>query len=216
MGDIVGRIASWAVAVLDALGYPGIAVLAALENLIPPIPAEVILPLIGYLAGQGRFALLLALAIASVSGTAGAVGLFALCRWLGEDKVRAFVNRYGKFLLMRQKDIDRAHGWFERHGDATVLVTRMIPGLHSAISIPAGLSGMPLRSFTIYSFIGMTLWYAILMGFGWFLGYQWERVSEYVEIVQWIVLAAIAAAIIWVAQGRLREKGNGRGKRENG
>ncbi len=145
---------AWAADVIQSLGYAGPAFLMLAENLFPPIPSEVILPFTGFLIGQGDLALAPALAVATAGSLAGALGLYVLGRWGG----RGLVLRYGGLLRVKEADLDRADDWFDRHGWAVVLFGRMVPGVRSLVSIPAGLSEMPLGRFVLLSALGYCLW----------------------------------------------------------
>jgi membrane protein DedA with SNARE-associated domain len=204
MGSILERLAEWATNVVETLGYPGITFLVALESIFPPIPSEVVLPLTGFLVEQGRFTFPLVMLAATIGSMAGAYTLYGAGRLIGEKRLRRFVKRYGKFLLLKEDDLDRAAGWFERHGGAAVFFGRLVPGVRSLISIPAGMERMSLLSFSLYTLAGSTLWNVMLICAGWVLGTQWERVGDYLEIIQYVVLAAIVLAIGWFVVKRVR------------
>jgi membrane protein DedA with SNARE-associated domain len=204
MGNVLERLAGWASSVVETLGYPGIAFLVALESIFPPIPSEVVLPLTGFLIEQGHFSFPLVLLAALIGSMIGAYALFGMGRLIGEERVRGLIERYGKFLLLDESDLDRAARWFERHGGTAVFFGRLVPGVRSLISIPAGLERMPLATFSLYTLAGSAIWNVTLIGLGWLLGTQWERVGEYLDIVQWVVLAAVVVAICWFVVKRVR------------
>ena len=118
MGELFGDLASWAVDVIDRLGYVGLAFLIALENLFPPIPSEVILPLAGFLTNDGRMNFFLAFLAATVGSVVGALVLYWVGRAFGEERLRAAVRRWGKWIRLKEADVDRADAWFDRHGAA--------------------------------------------------------------------------------------------------
>ena len=128
----------WAQDLVETLGYPGLALLIALENIFPPIPSEVILPLAGFLSAQGDLWLPAAVLAATVGSVAGALGLYGVGAWLGEERLRSLIQRFGRWLALNEDDVDRANGWFARHGTKAVLIGRVIPVVRSLISIPAG------------------------------------------------------------------------------
>jgi membrane protein DedA with SNARE-associated domain len=203
---VLEKLAEWVVNVVQTMGYAGVAVLVALENIFPPIPSEVVLPLSGFLAGQGRLWLPGVVIAATVGSVIGALLLYGLSRRLGEDRVRQIVGRYGRLLLLNDSDLDRSQDWFSRHAGRAVFICRLIPALRSLISIPAGLNGMPVWRFTLYTAAGSTIWNSILIGLGWLLGHEWERVSDYAQYIGYAVLAAVAAAVFWFAWRRLRRQ----------
>ena len=200
-------IANWVQDVIDRLGYVGVAVLIALENLFPPIPSELILPLTGFFAGQGRMWLPAAVLAATIGSVVGALALYGLGAWWGEERLRQIVDRYGRYLLLSEKDLDRAIGWFNDHGGRAVLIGRLAPVVRSLVSIPAGIERMNIGAFVLYTAIGSAIWNSVLIGLGWWLGDRWEEVEKYANYLQYVVIAAIVAVIarfIWK-----RKKGAG-------
>lgn len=187
------NLSQWVFGVIESLGYAGLAVLLIIENLFPPIPSEVVLPLAGFLVGRGDLAFAGAVLAATFGSVAGALILYCMGRWGG----RALILRYGKWLRVDAKGLDRAEGWFRSYGDAVVLGGRVVPVARSVVSIPAGLSKMPLLRFTVLTTIGSAVWNTVLIGGGYLLGANWDRVSDwagtYSDIV--LVVAAVAAAL---------------------
>ena len=197
MGGLLGGIADWVVRIVQTAGYPGIVALLLLENLFPPIPSELILPLAGFLAVQGQFALPGVWAAATGGSLLGALMLYTLGRVLGEARLRELVKRWGKWLLVDERDLDRGRQWFDRHGGKAVLICRLVPVVRSVISIPAGLEGMPLGRFVLYTLVGSGVWNAALIGAGWLLGNQWQRVQQYAEVQGNAALLIVAGWIAW-------------------
>lgn len=193
---------TWVTDVVESFGYFGVAFMVALENLIPPIPSEVVLPLAGFLVGQGRFSFLPVVLAASIGSVVGALILYGIGAWLGEYRLRYLFRRFGRFVLMDEGDFDKSREWFGRHGAKAVLFGRLVPGVRSLISIPAGLVGMPLWQFVVYTTIGSTIWNATLIGFGWALGNQWERVEDYTSLLQYIVIVIVIVVGIWFIWSR--------------
>jgi len=205
-------IAEWARDVVEAGGYPGVALMIFLENIFPPIPSELVLPLSGFLACQGDFAgppavaLPLTVLAATVGSLAGAYALYGFGVLLGEDRVRAFIVRYGRYLLLSEGDLDRAKRWFAEYGDETVLVGRVIPGIRSLVSIPAGIERMALARFTLYTVAGSATWNLALISAGCALGDQWDRAERFVGLMTYVVVALVGAGILWFVWQRLRAR----------
>ncbi len=202
MFDSLGQ---WAADVLAALGSFGLLFLMLAENLFPPIPSEAILPLAGFLVGRGELGGVQAVAAATAGSVLGALILYALGRWGG----RAVVLRYGRVLRVTEHDLDRAEGWFDKYGDAVVFFARMVPLARSVVSIPAGMLEMPVLRFTFLTTLGSALWNTLLVGAGWFLGANWERVSAIVGSISNAVLiiavvAIVVLAIYWLRRPRRR------------
>lgn len=195
-------LSSWVADIVESFGYVGVAVLTLLENLIPPIPSEIILPLAGFLVGQGRFSFLPVVLAATLGSVGGALILYGLGAWLGERRLYILMGKFGRYVLMDESDLDKARDWFERHGAKAILVGRLVPGIRSIISIPAGLVKMPIWQFITYTLIGSTVWNVTLISFGWALGDQWDKVQDYVKLVEYVVILVIVAAGLWFLWAR--------------
>lgn len=203
MSRFLEWLATFASNVIDALGYPGVAFLIFLENLFPPIPSEAILPLAGFLAGQGRMLLPVVIAAATLGAVAGALVLYGLGAWFGDRRIRWLVNRYGRWLALTEDDLDLANGWFDCHGGKAVLLCRLLPIVRSLISIPAGLRRMPMSIFVLYTAVGAGLWNSVLVIAGWWLGENWEEVGDYVSYLEYPVIIVVILAIAWYVWKRV-------------
>ena len=203
---LLGDIAAWVIDVVESLGYVGLALLIALENVFPPIPSELILPLAGFLAGQGRFSLPAVIVAATIGSVAGALVLYGLGAWLGEARLRRLVDRYGKYARVSDRDLERADGWFDRHGGMAVLIGRLVPLVRSLVSVPAGVRRMPLMRFVAYTAVGSACWNSVLIGLGWALGDRWDQVNRYASLVEYVVLAALAIGVGWFIWKRRQQR----------
>jgi len=155
-------------------GYPGLFALIVAENLFPPIPSEVILPFAGYQVQQGALHFLGARAAARAGSVVGALILYEIAHRGG----RPLILRHGRFLRVDAAVLERSERRFDRYGTAIVLGGRLVPGVRSVVSLPAGLVGMPVGRFTFLTAIGSLAWNAILIGGGWALGAQYGRVAD--------------------------------------
>lgn len=182
----------WVLETIRALGYVGLALMLLIENLFPPIPSEVVLPLAGFLVGVGELSYWGAVVAATVGGVVGAWILYALGLWGG----RPVILRYGKYLRVSAKELDQAESWFKRYGDWVVLVARVVPLARSVVSIPAGTMRMPPLRFTVLTTIGTFTWNIILIQAGVVLGENWERVSDFVGTYSNYAYAALAALVV--------------------
>ena len=203
LGD-VGRLV---LDVIGALGYLGLALLLIVENLFPPIPSEVVLPLAGFLVGRGDLNLWGALAAATFGSVAGAMVLYGLGRWGG----RRLVLRYGKWLRVDEEGLQKAEGWFRRYGDWVVLVARVVPVARSIVSIPAGTAKMPLVRFVVLTTIGSAAWNGFLIGAGVALGANWQAVSGWIGSYSNVVLVvgAVGVGLMLIIHGVRRGNQNG-------
>lgn len=194
VGNPFSTLASWATTVVESLGYIGVVALLALENLVPPIPSELVLPLAGFLVGQDRFSFFWVVGAATLGSDLGALAIYGLGWWWGEERVRSKLERVPFF---GRDDVDRASDWFRRHGRASVFFGRLVPGIRSVISLPAGFERMALWQFLVYTTAGSGLWNVVLIGAGWALGSQWQRVQHYVELFGYAVAGILIVAAAW-------------------
>lgn len=186
----------WASNIVRSLGYPGVALLTFLENVFPPIPSELIIPLAGFVAAEGQMNVWGVL----VAGTAGSLGGATVWYWigqrLGKRGLRSWVDRSGHWLTLSVADLDRAEAWFHRHGGTAVCIGRLVPGVRSLISIPAGFARMPFVPFLLYSLAGTAVWTAALAYAGVLLRANFAVVGDYVDIASYLVLALFAVIIV--------------------
>jgi len=208
MHDLFAAIASWITRTVQTGGYVGVAFLTLIENLFPPIPSELILPVAGFLVSSGEMSFIWVVVASTIGSLLGALLLYGIGAWLGEERLRSFVKAHGKWLALDESDLDQAKEWFEKHGGTAVFVGRLVPSLRSLISVPAGLARMPLGPFVLYTTAGSALWNAVLVGAGWALGDQWDRVKPYMNIFEWVTLAIIIGSVIWWFVGRKRRNGS--------
>lgn len=189
----------WATDIVDRLGYLGVAMLVAVENVFPPIPSEVVLGLAGYTAARGDAWVVGMIVAATIGSVVGALVLYGLSAAVGPVRLRAITIRYGAWIGFGESDLDRAEAWFDRRSRSAVLVCRCVPLIRSLISIPAGFRRMPLGAFTTFTLLGSLVWNTILITAGYLLAEQWERVLDYTEPFQYVVLALLAGVVVAVA-----------------
>jgi membrane protein DedA with SNARE-associated domain len=204
---VFDRIGEWVTGVIEALGYPGLTVLVALENVFPPIPSEIILPLAGFLTGQGRFSFPLVMLATTLGSLLGALVLYGVGAAAGRGRVRRLVERFGHWALLTPEDLTRAERWFDRYGTIAVFTGRLAPVVRSLVSIPAGYSRMPLGKFVLLTAVGSAIWNGVLVSLGWALGENWHNIERYVDWLQYLVLAAVALLVIRFIWLRVRVKG---------
>lgn len=191
----------WSVSLMDVIGPAGAGIAIGLENLFPPLPSEVVLPMAGLAASRGSFTLFEALAWTTAGSIVGAFLLYGLGAWLGVDRLRRIAARVP---LLHPEDIDRTVGWFQRHGSVAVFFGRMIPIFRSLISIPAGVTRMPLWRFGLLTAAGSLIWNTVFVLAGFLLGESWHVIEQYVDIVQYVVIVGVALAVAWFLFVRTR------------
>jgi membrane protein DedA with SNARE-associated domain len=187
----------WITGLVQQTGYLGVAFLMFLENVFPPIPSELIMPLAGFNAANGQMSIWLVILAGTVGSLAGAYMWYVIGRRLGMKRLCRLADRHGRWLTMSRADADRAHDWFERHGGTAVLVGRLVPAIRTLISVPAGIARMPLPSFFAYSILGTAAWTALLAGAGYLLQSQYERVQDWLNPISNIVVVLIVGFYIY-------------------
>jgi membrane protein DedA with SNARE-associated domain len=198
-----GGLAGLAVDLMDKLGGPGAALLVGMDNVFPPVPSELVLPLAGFAASQGTMSLFMALFWTTFGSVAGAMLTYGLGAWLGRDRVRALIIRVP---LTKESDFDRTERWFARHGTKAVFFGRMVPLFRSLISLPAGVERMPIWQFLSLTALGSLIWNSVFVVAGYLLGANWQVVDEYGGIFQKVVIGIMAVAIVVFVVVRLRER----------
>lgn len=189
--------ANWVMRMIQAGGLAGIALLTFIENVFPPIPSELIMPLAGYMAGQGRLSFAGVVIAGTVGSILGALPLYYLGRKVGEERLKELADRHGRWLTVSRQDVERAKGWFDRHGGAAVFFCRLVPGIRSLISLPAGVARMNLAVFLAWTAAGSAIWTALLAWLGYFLGGRFKVVEEYLDPAANVVFGGIAVLYVW-------------------
>lgn len=182
------------VAILSKYGGVGVFLLMFAENVFPPIPSEVILPLAGYTAARTNGSVMSVIATGTAGSVAGATIWYYVGRWVGLDGLKKFASRHGRWLTMTPAEVNHVDRWFDRHGRWAVMIGRMVPGVRTLISVPAGVTGMPLPQFLAFTTAGSLAWTTILTVAGYKLGGGYGAVAKLIEPASNIVLVA---ALLW-------------------
>ena len=187
----------WVVRLIEQSGYLGVAFLMFLETVFPPIPSEVIMPVAGMAAAQGKMSFTLAVASGTAGAMLGNVVWYLAARALGHDRLKPIIQRHGKWLTLGWHEVERAHRWFDAHGIAFVSLGRLIPTVRSLVSIPAGLLDMRFRNFMIASTIGTAVWTAILTGAGYKLQENFRDIGKIIGPMSNAVLIILVVIYVW-------------------
>lgn len=194
-------VTSW----IDSGGLLAVGALMVLENVFPPIPSEVIVPLAGFQAAQGSFGLIPLILVATLGSVLGATFWYVLARAWGRERFLRLVDRYGVWLTLTRAEAEAATTWFARHGRAAVLLGRVVPTIRTLISVPAGLAGMPWGTFLLLTTLGSAAWVTALAVAGYLLESQYERVEGWLNPVTTVVVVLIVGLyLLRVARGLLR------------
>lgn len=202
----LGGLVGWVLDVIETLGAIGVGLLIALESIFPPLPSEVVLPLAGFLAGAGRLGFVPVVLWATAGSLVGALALYWLGAALGTERLCRLADRIP---LMDGRDVERAEAWMGRHGAWAVLLGRMVPGVRSLVSIPAGVQRMPLWLFSVLTVIGSAIWNVLFVGLGFLLGDRWDQVGKYSDLLNYVVIGGIVLVVAVIAGRRLRRRRRG-------
>jgi membrane protein DedA with SNARE-associated domain len=191
----------WAERVMNTLGEWGVGLLVVVETVFPPLPSEVVLPLAGFLSSQGNLSLPLVIVTSTAGAYVGALGLYGLGAALGQERS---IRLLAKLPLVDREDFERADDWFRRHGKASIFFGRLIPGVRSLISLPAGAQRMNLATFSAFTLGGSGVWNATLIGLGAALGTQYALVDRYSGYINYALYAVLAGLLVWLIVRRVR------------
>ncbi|MFY1704116.1 DedA family protein [Micromonospora sp. WMMA1923] len=195
----LGGLTGWVAQVIESAGPIGVALLVALESIIPPIPSEIVLAMAGYLAGEGRFNVVVVGVAATAGSLLGALVLYWVGAVLGEDRLKRWLDRLP---LVDLDDLERADRWFERYDRWAVLFGRMMPVVRSLVSIPAGANRMPLPEFVLLTTLGSGIWNALFVGLGYVLGSRWQEIDRYSS---WFDYGIIAIFVVMIASWAVKK-----------
>lgn len=204
MSDLLAELTQGSIHVVYSFGYVGVFVLVALSNLLFPIPSQLVLAFSGFLIGRGYFSFPPVLLASTAASLISALVLYAPGHRLGAKPLPRFVRRLGWLTFVNESHLDRASAWFEQHDEKAILIARLVPGVGSLISVPAGLNRMPLWRFLTYTTLGAILWNTTFIVLGWALGTGWRMVAQYAQPLGYVGLATVVSGVLWFLWHRRR------------
>ena len=199
------------ISLMGQFGYFGVFFLIALENIFPPIPSEVILLFGGFMTTYTSLNIALMVVAATLGSLLGAIVLYYIGKILNKDRLKKIVSgKVGKVLRLKEKDIEMANQWFDTKGNKTVFFCRFIPIVRSLISIPAGMSEMPMAKFLLYTTVGSAIWNTVLIVIGNRVGENWESIlgifDQYSHIVLILLILIFVLFIVWFYTKKQKKK----------
>jgi membrane protein DedA with SNARE-associated domain len=198
----------WISAFIDSVGLLGVTLLMFLENVFPPIPSELIMPLAGFNAARGQQNLIAVIISGSIGSLAGALLWYWIGRRIGSDRLKRLARRHGRWWTITPGEVDQSNDWFQHYGGLAVLIGRLVPTVRTFISVPAGVADMPLSRFLAYTTVGTVAWTTLLTLAGYWLESQYTKVSAWLNPVSTGVVVILAAWYLWrVATYRPRAPG---------
>lgn len=188
---------AWITGIMENYGYAGIFFLILAENIFPPIPSEIVLTVGGFMTTTANMTILGVITASTAGSVSGAIILYYLGRWLSVEKLEGIVERHGKWLRIKKKDLYKADAWFDRYGVWTVFFGRLIPVVRSLISIPAGMSGMKLKWFLLFTTAGTLIWNSVLVSVGAAVGENRDAIMRQMELYSNVVYLLLVLAVIF-------------------
>ncbi|MCP9927720.1 DedA family protein [Cyanobium sp. CH-040] len=199
-----------AVETTPLLGYGAIALVMLLENVVPPIPSEVVMPLAGFLVQQGKLELVPAVLAGLLGTVLGAWFWYGIGRLVSERRLERWLHRHGRWFGLRPEDLARSRRWFNRHGVAVVFWGRIIPGVRTFVSLPAGIELMPQPLFLAWTTAGSLIWIVLLTVAGQALGAGYGQVADllkpFARILGVVIGVALLGGLCWIALRALHRR----------
>jgi membrane protein DedA with SNARE-associated domain len=187
----------WITTFIEQQGYWAVAALMLAENIFPPIPSELIMPFAGFAASRGTLNPWLVVVAGTAGSVAGALFWYTVGRCLGYERLRRWVSNHGRWLTISIDELDRTQAWFDSHGHLAVLFGRLLPAVRTLISVPAGVTRMPIERFLLWSTIGSTVWTGVLTLAGFALGSRYATAAGAMDWITKGILTAIALWYLW-------------------
>lgn len=188
---------NWVTSIIESMGYAGVVFLMFFENLFPPIPSEVVMPLAGYTSSQGQLSIIGVIVAGTFGSVLGAVFWYYVARWLGRERLKGWARKHGRWITLGPSDIEKADDWFDRRGSWVVFFGRLVPTIRTLVAIPAGLFGMPIVRYLLLTTLGSAIWTGALAMIGWWLGNQWSQISTYMDPFTYAVMGAVLIIYIY-------------------
>jgi len=195
--QIIAVFSQYIIIVISTLGYAGVVLLMAIESMCIALPSEIIMPFSGYLVSTGQFNIWLVGLAGAVGCLIGSLIAYGVGALLGRPLIEGLISKYGKYIFIHLKDLDKAHRWMEKYGEWGIFTARLLPVVRTFISLPAGIVGMNLWKFSIYTLVGSYIWSFGLAAIGWKLGEHWDTLGSYFHGLDFIVVGAIIVALLW-------------------
>ncbi len=187
----------WVLGIIESGGYAGIFLLMILENIFPPIPSELVIPLAGFAAAKGELNIIGVMLATTAGGVVGCIPWYLVGRLYGIHRIKRLTKKYGRLLTLTPDDVEHAQAWLKKHGHLAVLFGRLVPTVRTLISVPAGIARMPFWTFLFYSLIGTSIWNALLLFSGYVLESQYDQLSVYIDFASNAVIVAFISIYIY-------------------
>lgn len=189
---------------IESFGYVGIFILMTLESALIPLPSEVTMPFSGFLVSKGEFSFFLVVLMGALGNVVGSLIAYSIGYFLQESIILTLVDRYGKFFLITRHEYNTSVQWIKKYGDSIAFFSRLLPGVRTFISLPAGLSKVNIWKFSIYTFLGSFIWSTFLTYIGVYMGNQWHSIEKYYRKFEIVIAAVFIIAVLWYINHKLK------------
>ena len=197
-------IAHYIIKLIETTSYAGIFVLMTAESALIPIPSEVTMPFSGFLASKGNLSLAAVIIVGTIANLVGSYIAYYIGYFIEETFLLGLIKKYGKFILISEDDYQKANKWFEKYGDKIIFISRLLPGIRTVISLPAGVFRMDIKKFTLYTVLGCLIWSAFLAYVGYALGENWRALEGYFRKFEVVIVIVLIAAVLWYLEKHLK------------
>lgn len=205
---ILETIGHWIVSLISSTGYVGIFIAMAIESCLIPLPSEVTMPFAGALAFQGELNLVAVSLVGAIGNLVGSWGAYYIGVKFPEKVIIRFIDKWGKFLLLSKHEYEKTKIWLNKHGNFVSFFSRLLPGIRTVISLPAGVARINFFQFSVYTFLGSLIWSFLLSFIGFKLGENWEVIKTYLHKFDLLIILLIIAAVIFYIYMQVRKRNN--------
>jgi len=188
---------TWIAQLIERTGYAGVALLMFLENVFPPIPSELIMPMAGFTAARGDLKFIGIVLAGTTGSVAGALLWYYVGTLVTTKRLKAWAEKHGRWLTLKPEEVDKASAWFGKHGGAAVFFGRLVPTVRTLISVPAGIFAMGRRKFILLTLLGSGVWSTALTAAGYLLEDRYEQVGRWLNPVATGVFAVIVLVYLY-------------------
>lgn len=202
---ILELLATFIIWLISSLGYAGIVLAMAIESASIPLPSEIIMPFSGFLVSTGQFNFWWVTIAGGFGCLFGSWAAYALGYFGGESLVRKVIKKYGKYVLVFEYELDEAKEWFKKYGATIAFTSRLLPVVRTFISLPAGISKMNFKAFSIYSLVGSLIWSGILAYFGKIMGENWNSLGTYFHKFDFIIVILGILTVLWYIRHKIKK-----------
>lgn len=197
-------LAHYIISFIESTSYFGIFILMGLESALIPIPSEVTMPFSGYLVSTGELNFWVVVIVGTLANLAGSLVAYYIGYLIEETILVKLINKYGKFVLISETEYRHAEHWFQKYGDKIIFISRLLPGIRTVISLPAGAFRMDIKKFVVYTTAGCLLWSALLTYVGMYMGENWHALEPYYRKFEIVVVLGIIIAVLWYVDHKLQ------------